>query len=221
MRMENLKPFCNILINEELKLYMLLTDDEIGDGDTYVLADLQNDGWEEFCSTQRGHKKATLFMEKFYPEYKKFSYEHKQYPLKEISKFIDDNHRHHLSPQGCNFAFGVKLGDKFIGVITAGRPVAAALDNGSTLEITRVCVKKGYKNLCSYLYSHMVKIAKDMNYQRVITYTLESEPGTSCVAAGFKLAYKSKGGEWSCKTRPRHTKAPTCPKNMWEHVIAG
>lgn len=112
------------------------------------------------------------------------------------------------------------LGEHFIGVITAGRPVAAALDNGSTLEITRVCVKRGYKNLCSYLYSHMIKVAKDMNYQRVITYTLESESGTSCVAAGFKLAYKSKGGEWNCKSRPRYTKAPTCPKNMWEYVIA-
>ena len=85
---------------------------------------------------------------------------------------------------------------------------------------TRVCVKRGYKNLCSYLYSHMVKIAKDMNYQRVITYTLESESGTSCIAAGFKLAYKSKGGNWNCKSRLRQVKAPTCPKNMWEYVIA-
>lgn len=58
-----------------------------------------------------------------------------------------------------------------------------------------------------------------MNYQRVITYTLESESGTSCVATGFKLAYKSKGGDWNCKSRPGYAKAPTCPKNMWEYVI--
>lgn len=139
---------------------------------------------------------------------------------KEVRSFIDRNHRHHLSPQGCNFAFGVKLGNELIGVITAGRPVAKALDDGNTLEVTRVCVKAGYKNLCSFLYSRMVKIAKDMNYQRVITYTLESETGSSCVAAGFKLAYKSKGGDWNCKSRPRHTTSPTCPKSMWEYVIA-
>lgn len=218
--MNQLPPFCNILIHKELKLYMLLTDDEIGDGETYVLADLINDGWEEFCNTQRGHKKATMFMEEFYPEYKKLSYEHRQYTLKEVTKFIEKNHRHHLSPQGCNFAFGVKLGNEFIGVITAGRPVAAVLDDGTTLEITRVCVKQGYKNLCSFLYSRMIKIAKDMNYQRVITYTLEHEVGTSCKSAGFELAYKSRGGEWNCKSRPRKTKAPTCPKNMWEYKFA-
>lgn len=131
------KPFCNILVNKELKLYMLLTDDEIGDGDTYVLGDLTEDGWETFCNTQRGHRKAVLFMEEFYPEYRRLSYVHKQYPLNEVKDFIDENHRHHLSPQGCNFAFGVKL------------------------------------------------------------------------------------GEWNCKSRPRCTKAPTCPKNMWEYVIAG
>ena len=46
MNVENLKPFCNILIHEELKLYMLLTDEEIGNDDTYVFTDLINDGWE-------------------------------------------------------------------------------------------------------------------------------------------------------------------------------
>lgn len=214
-----MEPFCNIFIHEKLKLYMLLTDEEIGDGETYIMKNLIEDGWEEFCNTQRGHRKASEFMKEFYPEYKKLSYEHRQYSLKEVSKFINENHRHHISPQGCNFAFGVKMGNDFIGVITAGRPVAAALDDGSTLEITRVCVKPGYKNLCSYLYSHMIRIAKDMNYQRVITYTLESETGTSCKAAGFKLAYKSRGGEWNCKSRPRKVKAPTCPKKMWEYII--
>lgn len=70
--MEKIKPFCNILIHEKLKLYMLLTDNEIGDGDTYILADLLDDGWEVFCDTQRGHKKASLFMENFIQNTKKY-----------------------------------------------------------------------------------------------------------------------------------------------------
>ena len=213
------KPFCNILVHHELMLYMILTDDEIGDGDTYVLRDLIADGWEEFCNTQRGHRKATWFMATFYPEYTKFYYKHRQYKLNEVKPFINQTHRHHESPQGCNFALGVKLGERFIGVITAGRPVARALDDGTALEITRVCVRPGYKNLCSYLYSCMVRIAKELNYDKVITYTLDSEQGTSVKAAGFRFSHKSPGGVWSCRSRPRSTNAPTGSKNAWIYQL--
>lgn len=214
-----LKPFCNIMIHEKLKLYILLTDEEIGDGDTYVLKDLRDDGWSEFCTTQRGHKKATRFMEEFYPEYEKYTYRHQQVTLKEVAPFINRYHRHHLSPQGCNFALCVRLGDEIIGAITAGRPVSRHLDKKNILEITRVCVKPGYRNLCSYLYSHMIRVARDLGYDMVITYTMDSEDGASLKAAGFTLAYLSRGGHWSCKTRPRNTMAPEGPKKLWQYVL--
>ena len=209
------EPFQNILIHEETKQYMLLTDDEIGDGESYVLCDLYDDGWEMFCDTQRGHKRATAFMETFFPEYKKFHYEHVHMPLKEVGAFINQTHRHHPSPQGCNFAFGVRLGSRLIGAVTAGRPVAKALDDGETIEVTRVCVRPGYRNLCSYLYSCVLRVAKDLNYKRVITYTLDSENGASVKAAGFDFWHASCGCTWSCASRPRTVKAPVCRKTAW------
>lgn len=215
----SLKPFVNIFIHESLKLYILLTDDDIGDGDTYILSELKEDGWEEFCTTQRGYKKAIRFMDSFYPDYQLFRYVHRQVTLKEIKPFIDRFHRHHLSPQGCNFAFAVKLGDDIIGAITAGRPVCRHFNGTNTLEITRVCVRPGYKNLCSYLYSNMKKVAKDLGYSRLITYTLETEPGISLMAAGFSRAYRSPGGSWNCTSRPRRTAANEVPKNMWQILL--
>lgn len=214
-----LKPFCNILVHEKLKLYILLTDEEIGNGDTYVLKDLMGDGWSEFCTTQRGHQKAVRFMEEFYPEYEKFTYRHQQVALKEVAPFINRYHRHHLSPQGCNFALCVRLGDEIIGAVTAGRPVSRYLDKKNILEITRACVKPGYRNLCSYLYSHMTRVARDLGYEYVITYTLDTEDGSSLKAAGFTHAYTSRSGSWNCKTRPRSTRAPEGPKKLWQYAL--
>ena len=86
--------------------------------------------------------------------------------------------------------------------------------HGKTVEILRLCTD-GTPNACSYLYSRAVKIAELLGYEKVITYTLLSENGASLKASGFTLDGVTRGGSWSCKSRPRAGKAPTCPKKRW------
>lgn len=135
--------------------------------------------------------------------------------FKTACEFIKSHHRHHLPPQGWKFGIGVMDGEKLVGIITIGRPVARALDDGFVLEVTRCCTD-GTKDACSKLYSAAWRAAKAMGYKKLITYTLISEPGTSLKAAGFKTLYEVKGRDWSCPSRPRDDKHPTCDKLFWE-----
>lgn len=130
-------------------------------------------------------------------------------------KFIALNHRHHLPPQGWKFGIAVNDGEKIVGVITVGRPVARHLDDHWTLEVTRCCTD-GTKNAASMLYAAAWRACKALGYKRLITYTLITEPGTSLKAAGWKTLYTTAGGSWSCASRPRVDKAPTCQKALWE-----
>jgi len=108
-------------------------------------------------------------------------------------------------------------GDKLVGVVIVGRPVARGFDNGWTAEITRCCTD-GTKNAASMLYAAAWRAARAMGYRRLITYTLIEEPGTSLRAAGMKEIGKTKGGSWNCPARPRTDKAPLGQKTLWEVV---
>lgn len=136
---------------------------------------------------------------------------------KEACDFIQKHHRHHLPPQGWKFGIAVNDGDKVVGVVTVGRPVARHFDDGWTLEVTRCCTD-GTKNAASCLYGAACRAVKAMGYKRLITYTLQSEPGTSLKAAGWKKVWQTSGGSWDCKSRPRVDKHPTGQKTLWEAV---
>ncbi|MBX3282375.1 MAG: hypothetical protein KF756_07860 [Acidobacteria bacterium] len=133
----------------------------------------------------------------------------------EACEFIRQNHRHHLPPKGWKFGIGVNDGKSVVGVVTAGRPVSRFLDNGYTAEVTRCCTDET-KCAASKLYAAAWRAAKALGYKRLITYTLKSEPGTSLIAAGWKVVYETKGGSWNVPSRPRVDKHPLEPKLLWE-----
>lgn len=121
--------------------------------------------------------------------------------LREANKYIEQNHRHHSRVQGCKFALSVYDDETIHGVVVVGRPLSRYLDDGSTLEVTRLCTDGTY-NACSILYSRSAKIAKEMGYDRIITYILEDETGTSLKASGWKLDESNiGGGDWQNCTR--------------------
>jgi len=93
-------------------------------------------------------------------------------------------HRHNLPPKSGLFAVAVTSSDEVVGVAIAGRPVARALQDGYTVEVVRVATD-GTPNACSMLYGAITRAAKALGYTRAITYTLESEPGTSLRASGW------------------------------------
>lgn len=135
----------------------------------------------------------------------------------EACTFIAEHHRHHLPPQGWKFGIAVNDGEKVVGVVTIGRPVARHLDNGYTLEVTRCCTD-GTKNAASMLYGAAWRATKALGYKRLITYTLIEEPGTTLRAAGWRDVGPAGGGSWHTPNsgRPRVDKAPTGQKTLWE-----
>jgi hypothetical protein len=134
--------------------------------------------------------------------------------LRQADAFVTENHRHHGTSRGCKFALGICNGS-LRGVAVAGRPVARLLDDGATLEITRLATD-GTPNACSKLYRAVSKVARAMGYRRVITYTLASEPGASLRGAGFKQTERVRGRSWTCPSRPRQDDHPLEDKLRWE-----
>lgn len=133
----------------------------------------------------------------------------------EAFAFITQHHRHHKKPVGWLFGIGVGDGQKVVGVITVGRPVARLLDDGWTAEVNRCCTD-GTKNACSILYAAAWRAAKAMGYLRLITYTLAEEGGASLRGAGWKPIGERGGGTWQRNGRPRVDKHPLQKKLLWE-----
>ena len=134
--------------------------------------------------------------------------------LKAANAFVDELHRHHDPVVRDKFRVGCEVDGKLVGVVQVGRPVARMLCDGRTLEVVRLCTD-GTPHACSFLYSRAARIAKEMGYERIITYILDSEPGTSLKATGWTFDGICGGGDWSRPSRKRDTTAPTCKKQRW------
>ena len=130
--------------------------------------------------------------------------------LKEANAFVAEHHRHHKPVAGHKFSIGCALDGRLAGVAIAGRPVSRYLDNGLTLEVTRLCTT-GEKNACSMLYAAAARAAKAMGYKKIITYTLDTEHGASLRAAGWICAGPAGGIRWTGKRCPP---ADLCPPQM-------
>lgn len=130
-------------------------------------------------------------------------------------EYIRKHHRHNVPPVGALFACAAESDGVLVGVATVGRPVARMLADGKTCEVTRCCTD-GTHNACSILYGACRRAAKALGYSRIVTYTLESESGTSLLASGWSKAGMSQGGAWSRPSRSRKSVAPECPKQRWE-----
>ena len=134
--------------------------------------------------------------------------------LTEAMQFVRLHHRHHLPPQGGLFAIACADETGVRGVAIVGRPVARLNQDGFTAEVTRVATD-GAANACSMLYAASWRAARAMGYRRLITYTLQSEPGTSLRAAGWKVIGEVTARSWSTPSRPRVDKQPLQAKLVW------
>lgn len=144
-------------------------------------------------------------------------------------EFISKYHRHHRKPVGSVFQLAVRaeyeacdrmtrrevLIYEIVGVAVIGRPNGRRSQDGFTLEVTRLCTD-GTKNVCSMLYAASWRVAKNMGYRKLMTYILNTEPGTSLKASGWTLIGERGGGSWSVPSRPREDKHPTQPKLLFE-----
>jgi hypothetical protein len=131
--------------------------------------------------------------------------------FRQACAFVLANHRHHKPPQGHKFSVGLSAESQLVGVAIVGRPVSRMLDDGFTLEVTRLCTD-GTKNACSKLYAVAGKVGRVLGYHQMITYTLNTEKGISLKAAGWICLGLAGGGSWDTPSRRRQDQAPTQPK---------
>jgi hypothetical protein len=134
--------------------------------------------------------------------------------LREAAEFVANFHRHNLAPNGGLFSLGASDGERLVGVAITGLPVSRVLmGDGQTLEVTRCCVvDDAPKGACSALYGACWRAAKALGYQRLITYTLQTESGASLRGAGWRIvaerAPRTDAQQWTNR-----------PGREWQSVV--
>lgn len=120
--------------------------------------------------------------------------------MKAANEYVETYHRHHKRSQGHKFSIGLVDEDEtLLGVCTDGSP----------------------NNACSMLYAAARRASFGMGYRRIGTYILQSEPGTSLRASGWKKMHTSPGGKWTGTTsngKERNNVHPLEPKVLYESV---
>lgn len=139
--------------------------------------------------------------------------------LSAAKEYVRDYHRHNIPPVGGKFAISCYIDDKLCGVAICGRPTARAFDDGRTLEIYRNCTN-GTPNACSKLYGACLRIAKNMGYLRVFTYTLESESGASLKASNFRCDGTAGGVAWTGERHRDYFISPREMKKRWSFYFS-
>ena len=123
----------------------------------------------------------------------------RQTTLKEANAYVERYHRHHDRVVGHKWSLAAYKDGRLCGVAIVGRPTGRRLDDGETLEVTRLCTD-GTRNACSCLYAAAARKAKREGYSKIITFILQSEPGTSLRAAGWAMeAAKAGKPKWNAQ----------------------
>lgn len=132
-------------------------------------------------------------------------------------EFVGGWHRHNRPPIGHKFSIGAARADVLVGVAIVGRPVAAAYDDGTTLEVIRTATD-GTHNANSMLYGAAWRAGKALGYRRLITYTQADETGASLRAAGWRvIAERPARKGWSTPSRPRDNNSYlSTARTLWE-----
>lgn len=131
-------------------------------------------------------------------------------------------HRHNPPPPFDLFRVGIADDDVLVCVGIASRPVARHLDDGRTVEVSRVA-SDGTRNATSMAYAALTRAAFALGYRRVITYTQAGESGASLRAAGWHvIAERPARKGWSTPSRPRDDAryVPT-QRTLWEADTPG
>lgn len=132
--------------------------------------------------------------------------------------FIDTHHRHHTAPRGHKYSIGVSDEDgALVAVAIVGRPVARHLDDGFTLEVTRLATLT-VPTACSRLYAAAWRAARAIGYRRMITYTQDGEHGASLRACGWhKVRDLPPRPGWNSTTRVRPDRGTdNIARSLWQ-----
>jgi hypothetical protein len=141
--------------------------------------------------------------------------------LDEANELVTRWHRHHKPVVGHRFSIGVATGEgEVVGAAIIGRPVARLTDYRSVLEVTRL-VTNGHKNACSILYAAAARVAREMGYEKIQTFILDTETGKSLEAAGWNCEGVSTGGArgWNSREGRENIEHLKTPKRRYSKVL--
>ena len=99
------------------------------------------------------------------------------------------------------------------GAAIVGRPVAREIDQYKVAEVTRL-VTDGTKNACSILYAACARACEAMGFDKIQTYILEEESGTSLRASGWAFEAWTSGGDWNNSAANKGTRRTDQPMGM-------
>jgi hypothetical protein len=147
--------------------------------------------------------------------------------LRTANDFVDHHDPFYGRVPGCKFSVGGYIGAQLVGVVIVGRPKARHLDDGWTLELTRVSAK-GNTVVAAKLIEAATAAAFALGTRYVLSYRLASEDGEAFRAAGWDrlemggVPMEFGGGEWSRPSRQRDLLlSPIDRKHRWERYNAG
>ncbi len=135
--------------------------------------------------------------------------------LRQANELVAKWHRHHKPIKVAKFGIGaVDDNGELVGAAICMRPATQALDDGKTLEVCRLVTKDAddvrKSSVCSILYGACARVASEMGYEKIQTYILDEEPGTSLRGAGWKLEKTGCGGT------PRATRRGKDVSDIWD-----
>ena len=141
--------------------------------------------------------------------------------FREANELVAQWHRHHQplrgrAGAGHRFSIGAldTSSGRLVGAAIVCRPVSRCLDHRRVAEVARL-VTDGTRNACSILYAAAARAAQAMGYERIQTYILEAEHGSSLRAAGWRCDAHVRGNKpWTGRSGRRGDQ-PTCPKWRW------
>lgn len=144
--------------------------------------------------------------------------------LRAANDFVAEHHRHNGRTARNGGKFAISVVDDAgvtIGVAIVGNPLSATYMDGMTTEVLRVCTALGApKNVCSMLYGACWRAWKAMGGDRLVTYTLQKEQGTSVQAAGWEIVGTTRpvkaGWRKNDHLVREHQPVMLEPKNRWE-----
>lgn len=145
--------------------------------------------------------------------------------LRDAKAFVARHHQHCGVPVTARFQQAVWNGPAtMLGVALVGNPVARALCGRNTLEVSRLCIRRDLPaalrwNAASMLLGWCAAEAARQGWRRLVSYTLEQEPGTSLVAAGWRRAARVRGRGWHSARRPRGDRNAWADKVRWEKEL--
>jgi hypothetical protein len=140
--------------------------------------------------------------------------------LAEANALIAQFHRHHKPVVGHRFTIGAEdATGRVVGAAVTGRPVARKTPQYRVVEVTRL-VTDGTYNACSMLYAASARAAEAMGYDKIQTFILDEELGTSLKASGWEFEGYTDGGDWNRPSRGgRRVDQPQDRKQRWSKTF--